>query len=57
MAYIELVGRPIAEVEDFDADLAGAEEVVETVEEAEAVVETADKAVAEEAEQADTKKD
>ena len=57
MAYIELVGRPIAEVEDFDADLAGAEEVVETAEEAEAVVETADKAVAEEAEQADTKKD
>ena len=57
MAYIELVGRPIAEVEEFDADLAGAEEVVETVEEAEAVVETADKAVAEEAEQADTKKD
>jgi uncharacterized protein (DUF3084 family) len=57
MAYIELVGRPIAEVEDFDADLAGAEEVVETVEEAEAVVETADEAVAEEAEQADTKKD
>ena len=57
MAYIELVGRPIAEVEDFDADLAGAEEVVETVEEAEAVVETADKAVAEEAEQADTKND
>jgi large subunit ribosomal protein L17 len=57
MAYIELVGRPIAEVEDFDADLAGAEEVVETVEEAEAVVETADEAVAEEAEQADTRKD
>jgi len=57
MAYIELVGRPIAEVEDFDADLAGAEEVVETVEEAEGVVETADEAVAEEAEQADTKKD
>jgi len=57
MAYIELVGRPIAEVEDFDADLAGAEEVLETVEEAEAVVETADEAVAEEAEQADTKKD
>ena len=57
MAYIELVGRPIAEVEDFDADLAGAEEVVETVEETEAVVESADEAVAEEAEQADTKKD
>ena len=57
MAYIELVGRPIAEVEDFDADLAGAEEVVETVEETEAVVETADEAVAEEAEQADTKTD
>lgn len=57
MAYIELVGRPIAEVEDFDADLAGAEEVAETVEETEAVVETADEAVAEEAEQADTKKD
>ena len=57
MAYIELVGRPIAEVEDFDADLAGAEEVVETVEETEAVAETADEAVAEEAEQADTKKD
>lgn len=57
MAYIELVGRPIAEMEDFDADLAGAEEVVETVEETEAVVETADEAVAEEAEQADTKKD
>ena len=57
MPYIELVGRPIAEVEEFDADLAGAEEVVETVEETEAVVETADEAVAEEAEQADTKKD
>ena len=57
MAYIELVGRPIAEIEDFDADLAGAEEVVETVEETEAVVESADEAVAEEAEQADTKKD
>jgi large subunit ribosomal protein L17 len=57
MAYIELVGRPIAEVEDFDAELAGAEEVVETVEETEAVVETADEAVAEEAEQADAKKD
>ena len=57
MAYIELVGRPIAEVEEFGADLAGAEEVVETVEETEAVVETADEAVAEEAEQADTKKD
>ena len=57
MAFIELVGRPIAEVEDFDADLVGAEEVVETVEETEAVVETADEAVAVEAEQADTKKD
>jgi large subunit ribosomal protein L17 len=57
MAYIELVGRPIAEVEEFDADLAGAEEVVETVEETEAVVETAEEPAAEDAEQADTKKD
>ena len=57
MAYIELVGRPIAEVEEFDADLAGAEEVVESVEETEAVVETAEEPAAEDAEQADTKKD
>ena len=57
MAYIELVGRPIAEVEEFDADLAGAEVVVETVEETEAVVETAEEPAAEDAEQADTKKD
>jgi large subunit ribosomal protein L17 len=57
MAYIELVGRPTAEVEEFDADLAGAEEVVETVEETEAVVETAEEPAAEDAEQADTKKD
>lgn len=57
MAYIELVGRPIAEIEDMDTDLATAEEVVETVEETEAVVESTDEAVAEDAEQADTKKD
>ncbi len=57
MAYIELVGRPIAEIEDLDTDLATAEEVVETVEETEAVVESTDEAVAEDAEQADTKKD
>ena len=56
MAFIELVGRPIAEVEEFDADIAGAEEV-QAVEETEAVVETADKAVAEDADQPDTKKD
>jgi large subunit ribosomal protein L17 len=56
MAFIELVGRPIAEVEEFDADIAGAEEV-QAVEETEAVVETADKAVAEDADQSDTKKD
>ena len=55
MAFIELVGRPIAEVEEFDADIAGAEEV-QAVEETEAVVETADKAVAEDADQSDTKK-
>ena len=56
MAFIELVGRPIAEVEEFDADIAGAEEA-QVVEETEAVVETADKAVAEDADQSDTKKD
>ena len=56
MAFIELVGRPIAEVEEFDADIAGAEEV-QAVEETEAVVETADKAVAEDADQSDIKKD
>ena len=56
MAFIELVGRPIAEVEEFDADIAGAEEA-QAVEETEAVVETADKAVAEDADQSDTKKD
>jgi large subunit ribosomal protein L17 len=56
MAFIELVGRPIAEVEEFDADIAGAEDV-QAVEETEAVVETADKAVAEDADQSDTKKD
>ena len=56
MAFIELVGRPIAEVEEFEADMAGAEEV-QAVEETEAVVETVDEAVAEDADQADTKKD
>ena len=56
MAFIELVGRPIAEVEEFDADMAAVEEG-QAVEETEAVVETADKAVAEDADQSDTKKD
>jgi large subunit ribosomal protein L17 len=56
MAFIELVGRPIAEVEEFDADMAAVEEV-QAVEETEAVVETADEAVAEDADQSDTKKD
>ena len=56
MAYVELVGRPIAEVDELDTDFAEAEEVVETVEETEAEVETAEE-VAEDAEQADTKKD
>ena len=56
MAFIELVGRPIAEVEEFEADMAGAEEV-QAVEETETVVETVDEAVAEDADQADTKKD
>ena len=56
MAFIELIGRPIAEVEEFEADMAGAEEV-QAVEETETVVETVDEAVAEDADQADTKKD
>jgi len=56
MAFIELVGRPIAEVEEFDADMAAVEEG-QAVEETEAVVETADEAVAEDADQSDTKKD
>ncbi len=56
MAYVELVGRPIAEVDELDTDFAEAEEVVETVEETEAEVETAED-VADDAEQADTKKD
>jgi large subunit ribosomal protein L17 len=56
MAFIEFVGRPIAEVEEFDADMAAVEEG-QAVEETEAVVETADEAVAEDADQSDTKKD
>lgn len=56
MAYVELVGRPIAEVDELDTDFAEAEEVVETVEETEAEVVTAEE-VADDAEQADTKKD
>lgn len=56
MAYVELVGRPIAEVDELDTEFAEAEEVVETVEEIEAEVETAEE-VADDAEQADTKKD
>lgn len=56
MAYVELVGRPIAEVDELDTDFAEAEGVVETVEETEAEVETAEE-VADDAEQADTKKD
>jgi large subunit ribosomal protein L17 len=56
MAYVELVGRPIVEVDELDTDFAEAEEVVETVEETEAEVETAEE-VADDAEQADTKKD
>ena len=56
MAYVELVGRPIAEVDELDTDFAEAEEVVETVEETEAEVDTAEE-VADDAEQADTKKD
>jgi len=56
MAYVELVGRPIAEVDELDTDFAEAEEVVATVEETEAEVETAEE-VADDAEQADTKKD
>lgn len=56
MAYVELVGRPIAEVDELDTHFAEAEEVVETVEETEAEVETAEE-VADDAEQADTKKD
>ena len=56
MAYVELVGRPIAEVDELDTDFAEAEEVVETVEGTEAEVETAEE-VADDAEQADTKKD
>jgi len=52
MAFIELVGRPVAEIEELDADI-GAEEVVET----EAVVEAADEAVVDGAEQVEIKKD
>lgn len=57
MAFIELVGRPIAEIEELDAELAGTEEVVETAEEAEAIVEIPGAAVAEDAEQVEKKKD
>ena len=56
MAFIELVGRPIAEIEELDV-VTGAEEVVETAEEAEPVVETADGAVAHDVQQVDTKKE
>jgi large subunit ribosomal protein L17 len=35
MAYIELVGRPIAEADDLDADFAAAEEIADSVEETE----------------------
>jgi hypothetical protein len=57
MAFIELVGRPIAEIEELDTELAGTEEVVETAEEAEAIVEIPGAAVAEDAEQVEIKKD
>jgi hypothetical protein len=57
MAFIELIGRPIAEIEELDAELAGTEEVVETAEEAEAIVEIPGAAVAEDAEQVEKKKD
>jgi large subunit ribosomal protein L17 len=56
LAYVELVGRPIAEADELDTDFAEAEEVIETVEETEAEGETAEE-VADDAEQADTKKD
>ena len=56
MAFIELVGRPIAEIEELDVET-GAEEVVETAEEKESGVETADRAVAQDVEQVDTRKE
>lgn len=56
MAFIELVGRPIAEIEELDV-VTGAEEVVETAEGTKPVVETADGAVAHDVQQADTKKE
>ena len=56
MAFIELVGRPVAEMEELEVET-GAEEVVETAEGTEPVVETADGAVADDVQQADTKKD
>jgi large subunit ribosomal protein L17 len=59
MAYIELVGRPIAEADDFDADFAAAEEIADSVEETEtqAEAEAEPLAAAEDAEQAEPKKD
>ena len=56
MAFIELVGRPIAEIEELDV-VTGAEEVVETAEETGSVVQTADGAVAHDVQQVDTKKE
>ena len=56
MAFIELVGRPVAEMEELEVET-GAEEVVETAEGTEPVVETADGAVAHDVQQADTKKE
>jgi large subunit ribosomal protein L17 len=59
MAYIELVGRPIAEADDLDADFAAAEEIADSVEETEtqAEAEAEPLAAAEDAEQAEPKKD
>jgi large subunit ribosomal protein L17 len=59
MAYIELVGRPIAKADDLDADFAAAEEVADSVEETEtqAEAEAEPLAAAEDAEQAEPKKD
>jgi len=56
MAFIELVGRPIAEIEELDVET-GVEEVVETAQETEPVVEAADGAVAHDVQQVDTKKE
>ena len=56
MAFIELVGRPIAEIEELDV-VTGAEEVLETAEETGPIVETADGAVAHDVQQVDTKKE